>query len=100
MNQLYQPPGLPSLNRPSSIQHLITHFFTLTRRCALFFLTISLLTAIHPLTVQAQTEGDFETVHTGNWDDPTVWERFSNGSWVPVTQFPLSLIHISEPTRL
>ncbi|MGB3076831.1 MAG: hypothetical protein WBB36_15990, partial [Chitinophagales bacterium] len=45
----------------------------------LFFFGLFIL--FSPEKASAQSEGDFRTIQSGNWEDLSTWEEFSDGIW-------------------
>jgi hypothetical protein len=38
--------------------------------------------------LSAQTNADYRTFGSGNWNDPSRWEKFNNGIWVNSSDYP------------
>lgn len=52
-----------------------------------FILIIIALIGI-PFYLVAQSAGDYRSVVSGNWNDPTKWEIFDGGAWISSTTYP------------
>ena len=39
-------------------------------------------------SVCAQTAGDYRSIASGNWNDPTKWEKYNGNSWISTTSYP------------
>ncbi|HEU5164975.1 MAG TPA: MopE-related protein [Chitinophagaceae bacterium] len=53
----------------------------------LFFM----LQLLGSLTIKAQLlADDYRTISSGNWDNVSIWERYTGTSWVPATSVPSS----------
>ena len=46
---------------------------------------------IYPLSLNAQTAGDYRTATTGNWNSPGTWEIYTGLAWIPAITPPTSL---------
>ena len=40
------------------------------------------------VTVFAQSAGDYRSVGSGNWNDPTKWETYNGIRWVAASSYP------------
>jgi len=38
--------------------------------------------------LSAQSAGDYRSVGSGNWNDPTKWERYNGNSWISTATYP------------
>lgn len=52
---------------------------------------ILILLVLRSFNVNAQVDNDYRTKGSGNWNDPTVWERYDGSNWVGVTSSPNSI---------
>ena len=55
--------------------------------------------------LSAQSNGDYSSVSSGNWNDPTKWEIFNGSSWVSTTTYPgqnpgTGLVSITNETEI
>ena len=53
----------------------------------------------------AQSTNDYRSIASGNWNDPTKWERYNGSSWVSAVSYPgeqigTGLVTISTPTEI
>ncbi len=39
-------------------------------------------------SVSAQTAGDYRSIASGNWNDPTKWEKYNGSVWISSTSYP------------
>jgi len=40
------------------------------------------------VTVFAQSSGDYRSIGSGNWNDPTKWKTYNGSSWLSATTYP------------
>jgi len=51
-------------------------------------LSILIILVICSRFISAQQNGDYQTAKSGNWNDPSVWQVYNNGSWNVASQYP------------
>jgi hypothetical protein len=56
----------------------------------IFFLITIILVAINFQIVTAQNIGDYRSITSGNWNQPTTWETWDGGSWINAATEPNS----------
>src|SRR5678816_1004014 len=52
------------------------------------FISVLLASILITCTVFAQSSGDYRSIGSGNWNDPTKWETYNGSSWVSTTTYP------------
>ncbi|HXR79427.1 MAG TPA: fibronectin type III domain-containing protein [Saprospiraceae bacterium] len=52
------------------------------------FIVVLIVSIVNSFSVSAQSPGDYRSIGSGNWNDPTKWETFNGSSWVAATTYP------------
>ena len=52
------------------------------------FISVLIASILISYTVFAQSAGDFRSIGSGNWNDPTKWESYNGSSWDSTTAYP------------
>ena len=52
------------------------------------FILVLIASILFSVTVLAQSSGDYTSIGSGNWNDPTKWTLFDGANWVSTTTYP------------
>ena len=52
------------------------------------FISVLIASILISVTVFAQSSGDYRSISSGNWNDPTKWETYNGSTWVSTTTYP------------
>jgi hypothetical protein len=52
------------------------------------FILVLITSILISFTILAQSSGDYRSIGSGNWNDPTKWQIFDGSSWVAATTYP------------
>lgn len=68
------------------------HFGFFRNRTDTFFACLNYLFLVFILCstmqISAQSVGDYRSITSGNWNNPTVWQRYNGVTWVAATSYP------------
>src|SRR6187399_3061849 len=52
------------------------------------FISVLIASILISYTVLAQSSGDYKSIGSGNWNDPTKWETYNGSSWISTATYP------------
>ena len=52
------------------------------------FISVLIASILISYTTLAQSSGDYRSIGSGNWNDPTKWETYNGSSWVAAPTYP------------
>ena len=67
---------------------MVIHFMKLKTLIMKKFILILIASIGISFYLSAQSAGDYRSIGSGNWNDPTKWERYNGNSWASITTYP------------
>src|SRR6186997_1210780 len=66
----------------------VIHFIKFKALIMKKFISILIASILISVTLFAQSTGDYRSIGSGNWNDPTKWETYNGSTWVSTTTYP------------
>src|SRR5688572_19566926 len=66
----------------------VIHFIKFKALIMKKFISVLIASILISYAVLAQSSGDYRSVGSGNWNDPTKWETYNGSTWVSTTTYP------------